>query len=589
METNSKSNSFRSNRKLIEEMAPQRRLDDSNDERNKSLNDISNNLQDVQAAIEIGAEVTEDKGNQIIQIIGTGNTLLQDIVAGAEITSEAQERTTNEVRNLGSLTSKMSEKIGKLSEMLGEKIKGTGTQVAPAENTTLEAIKESMPLKVEETELRSLIEKLLPQNPGKPDSDFPEQPTLPGPSSDNEDKKKEESDFKIGELFKDLTKVSKKGFGAMIGIGDKIAGLLLSVSVSAALQLAKTTAMILALVMGFDQIRVMFSYIQKQFKENFDNFFTKFEEWGGVFQSLVTAVDNITNAFSEGNFSKLVIAILKGIGNIAVQMTEIVIKGVNELIAEALRSMGFDSKADEMELNTLENYQRRSGNSLDEEDSNRLAELQDNRNVENFKDYDKTKDRLQKTVSAGYMSQEDMDITMKNKYGDYKGEGDSFMSLPKEERLKRLKERNEAQAEIKQLTNIIEQTDNMDDETRKNVMAKKSKIDSKLQDPELSSVPQANQLHEMNDVLNKLIDSKLDGKVKGVPTEVKEDTQAIKRTQQAEKAKIAATGTPAGNLAGVGAVITQNNTKISNAKTMYNIPPTSATAAPGMKQSQRLN
>ncbi|MFP9202837.1 hypothetical protein ACLI2R_17050, partial [Enterococcus faecalis] len=78
--------------------------------------------------------------------------------------------------------------------------------------------------------------------------------------SPEEKQKKEAFNLKLSQALDKLTKTVDFGFKKSISITDKISSMLFKYTVSAAIEAAKMTAMILAVVVGIDLLMIHFKY-----------------------------------------------------------------------------------------------------------------------------------------------------------------------------------------------------------------------------------------------------------------------------------------------------------------------------------------
>lgn len=576
-------NSFR-RRKLIEEMAPQRKADQRASAQTDELSNISQQMADSQSASELIAETIENKGNQVLTGLQQIDKRLEDVVEAGELAAEASEKGAEASRTL---TTAMSEKLNKLTSLLGEKLSGTTT---PAQNTTestsLQAIKDAMPIEVEQPKLQELLEKLVPQhNTPTEDEDFPALPKPEEAPQKNSSEGKEKGDMFPG--MDDLLKTTKAGFKATISITDRIAGMLFKYTVTALAEAAKMAGMIFGVVLAIDSIRVYFQYFQKKFDESWAEFDKKFEEWGPLISDLMTMAKNISVMFKDGNWSGLAAAIFKGIGNITTSLADMILLGMSKLTASILRAFGKDDMALSVEGSALQGFQDRTGAKLDRADQMTLAKYQDKQDQEKTdsdrKLYKKWKDKpegaLDTAVKYGSVSQETAE-KIKNDSFDF-----TFQEKPEQERLEAFAKRNESYAAIKRTTDRNNQIDSPDASDVKNSKEMKAEIDKQLASQD-KSVPQR---LNTDMLLKKLDDSivefnKRTPEVKPAPVQQSDDSQQVQRIEQAEKAKAERQKAPE-----QGTTLQQTNIMQKTSKTSYNMPPQSSTPAPGMARSLHTN
>lgn len=573
--------SFR-RKKLIEDMAPQRRAEQLASNQSAELQNISAEIADSQTASELIAETVENKSNQIIQSIDKVGKGLDNVVAGTELTAEASEKTTKAVGALQDVTTAMSEKLSKLSTMLSEKLVTVTTAPSTSHDSqTLLALKEAMPIEVEQPKLTELLEKLVPQHPVPEDAPF--LPPVPVPDSGDDEKKKKKEKDNDSNAFDQLFKTTKAGFKATVSVGDRIASMLFRYTVTAVAEAAKIAGIMFALVLGIDSIRVYFQYFMKKFDESWAKFDEQFKEWGPLISDLMIMAKNVSSMFTEKNWLGLGKAIAQGIMDFTTGMADLILVGMAKLTAAVLRGVGMDDKADALEGSVLQGYQDRTGASLDAKDQLTLAKYQDKQDQEKtaakkesfdrFKD--STPEALSNAVKYGSVSKETAEEISKGKM-DFE-----FQNKPEAERLEAFKKRNEAQAAIIRTNERTKKIMSPTSSDLKNANDAKADIETRLADPALQNVPQRLNTPKLLEDLNgnlKAFNERVPV-TKPTPAASKEDTQTVARIDTAQKAK----ETTVNN--SNPTTLTQTNIMQKTSKTQYNIPPQSATNAPGMHRS----
>lgn len=583
---NSESQSFR-RKKVIEEMAPQRRAEALASSQNDELSNIADHMKDAQAASEMAAEAIENKGNQIIGSLNNLDKGLKDVVAGTELTSEAVERVAVNTQATTGAARAISAKISKLTDMLAEKLssevkKSPSTQ----ESTTLAALQDAMPIQVEQPKLEELIAQLLPQNPIPEDAPFLPPPTPQEETENKKDKNKKADD--AGFKMDDLLKITKGGFKAVVSVSDKIASMLFKYTVTALANAAKFAAQMFALVLGIDMIQVYFQYFMKQFEAGWKEFNDKFKEWGPILEGLMTFAKNAQTMFSEKNWIGLATAIVKGMVSLTENMANLLMLGIGKLTAAMLRALGFSDAADNVEGSSLMTYQQKTGATLDDQDQTTLAKYQDRKDAEEFEGKKKAASRfkdkdkgLEEAKWYGSVSKETADEISAG------GIDSSFRDMPEEQRLDIIKKRNNAQADIIRLTKTAEDIMKPDAVDKKNAKESYEDIQKQLNDPALKAAPKDLNMEQLIDKMNKSLEKFNDQPaLKPQPVEQREETQQAKRVDEGIKAKASSVGTPAGT--GLQNLVQQVNVQ-KNSKTQYNVPPQSATPAPGMHNATRVN
>lgn len=583
MKNKSETQSFR-RKKLIEEMAPQRKADALVSTQNAELGNITDQLKDAQAASEMTAEVVEQKGNQIISSLAGIDKKVQDAVAGAELTSEAVERVAQNTQATTGAVRAMSAKVSSLSSLLAEKLTGISKTPSTQESTTLQALTDAMPIQVEQPNLTELLEKLIPQHPIPEDAPFL---PPPAPSNDEEKKKKDgKTSDDLGSSLEDLLKTTKGGFKAVVNVTDRIASMLFKYTVSALANAAKFAAQMFALVLGIDMIRVYFQYFMKQFEAGWDQFNKKFEEWGPLLEGLMTFAKNVGTMFSEKNWFGLAEAIVKGMVKLTLNMADILMLGMGKLTAYLLRSLGMDSAADKVEGGALMTYQSNSGATLSEEDQTKLAKYQDKKDQEAFEAKKKPVATYKDTRTYGQNYGYTGPVKDAKEFKEELSEDEKFRKLPEAERLEVFKKRNQAQADIKRLTETANDIMKPDETDRKNAKESYDNIKKQLADPSVMAASKDLNIDELMAKLDKSLEKFKEEPIKPQPVQEREETQQAVRVDEQIKAREAAKAgarAPDG-----GQVFQQVNVQKTN-KTQYNMPPQSSTPAPGMHGATRVN
>jgi hypothetical protein len=576
-ENGSNSNSFRRN-KLIEEMAPQRRAEALAQTQNDELSNISDVMQDAQAASELVSEVIENKSNQIISSIDRVDKSVQDVVAGTELTTDAVIESAAQNK---AISEALSEKINKLSEMLGGKLSATVNK--PVEGTSLQVIEDSLPEPVQENlPVPAPVQELLPPPDNKPDAEFV--------NDDKDSKEGKESDSKtLSDKIDALSKITEKGFKASVGVADRISGMLFKYTVTAAAEAAKLMAGLFLLVLGIDSIQVYFQYFMKQFEKSWVEFNNKFKEWGPLLEGLMTWAKNASAMFSEKNWLGLAEAIIRGMVNLTKNMAQLLMLGITKLISKILSTIpGMGDTAENIEAAGLMAYQQNTGATLDDEDQTKIAKYHDRRSAESLKAAqemnDKFKDKPEALAQAekyGTVSKENADQIRAG------GIDTSFRDLPEEERLEYFKKRDKAQADIIRLTQTADNIMKPDETDKKNAAEAYAKIKEQLADPDLAK----GGIEKSLDV--KALLAKLDKSLEKFNTdEVKPQAPAsAQEAQQARKidAEMKARENAKYQNAQAPVQVNQQTNINKNSKTQYNMPPTSSTPAPGMRQATKVN
>lgn len=581
MSNKSEQQSFR-RRKIIEESAPQRRAEALASTQNDELSNIGSQLQDVQAATEMVAEGIEQQTGVIQTSVSDLGKKINDVEAGVELVAESSESTAAAANETSAAAKAISNKLAKLSEMLSAKFSADPTRVPQATETAVAAVESNMPMPVEEPKLRELLEKLIPGD--APAEDAPFLPLVDQPPQEEQKQDKPSKQPPDGSKLDDLLKTTKKGFGAIVSVTDRIAGMLFKYTITAVAQAAKFAGMLLALVVGIDMIQVYFQYFMKEFNKSWDEFDKKFEEWGPLISDLLLMTKNVSKMFDEGNWFKLAEAIVKGMVKLTLNMADILMLGIGKLTASLLRSLGFSETADNIEGGALMTFQQNSGAALSEEDQTTLAKYQDRKDAEEYE---------AKVEQFNKFKNRDKGLTEAEKYGTVSKEtaqeirsgkvDSSFRDLPESQRLEIIKKRNETEAAARRLVNKAEEIMSPDEKDKENFKKEKERIDTLLKDPAVKQDSALQALAKKIDLSAKKFDKV---PVQAQPPEQKEETIQVKRVMEAQKAKEAQKNTVGDGK--LGNLIQQVNVQKNN-KTMYNMPAQTSIADPGMHRYVNVN
>lgn len=561
--------------KRIEDAAPEKKAQALAEDQNGSLTDIVSSLSEIQASTDLVSEVVETKGNQVLDgLTGLGNKI-EEAGAASELNAEASENTTSEVKKLTDVASVISEKIGKLAEALGVKL---DSKPVPGQDTSLAIVEDSLPEPVADP-LDELLHNAFPPLVVPPE-DRP---------FDNEEEKPKDDDKKgdkkgLKEKLDELLKATKGGFKSALSVSDRIAGMLFKYTITAAAEAAKLAGMIFALILGIDVIRINFKYWSDMFKSSFSDFYERAKEWGPLIESVITMAEDIKKMFDEKNWSGLVVAIAKGIGNILINVADLIFLGLGKLTAGILRAFGKDDMALTIEGATLEKFQASSGASLDEEDQKTLARYQDKRAQDDYASEKKENERfggkpaaLGTAVQYGSISPETAEkITSGNITRPE-------LELPEEERLKIRMANNEAKAALQRTNELAEKTDAGDSRRIKNLGESMDEIKTRLADPALENSPkERKELQDEYDRLNAKISAIKTPTVAPAPVEESPDSEVSKRITAKQNNREETTRR---EQAPAPSIISVNKTN----KTMINMPPQSSTPAPGMNRTNNVN
>ncbi|QJT71709.1 tail tape measure protein [Shewanella phage Thanatos-1] len=556
--------------KIIEEAKTDKDILANSEDQLKALGNLSSKMDDAQASSELVAETIENKSNEIISSLSPLSDKLnsissstQDVIAGSELIAEeivkTREATVQELSSLKSISAKISEKIGALNV---EKVDKT--------ETILEAIKAAMPVPPVPQDPDPIVQSLSPKAPS------PAEDILPRQSP--QDKKPKADKSSESDKLSTLIALTKSGFNRSVAISDRISSMLFKYTISAAIAAAKIAAIIMSLVFTVDVLMIHFNHWSKMFDDNFSNFRSKLESWGPFFQDILQTMEDIKTFWDENDWSGLALAIVEGMGNIMRNLGELIIKGINKLVAKLASLFGKEDLAIEIEGRALEGFQARTGAKLNDEESTTLAKYQSNRvmNGENFMD-DSEAFRT-KVVNKLRGDKDSSEFTSEV---EKQQTNDLIRKMPEEDRIELFKAANEARGGLIAIADRMETI--RPGETRKlnSIEPEYNSLKAQVSNPILDNAPALKkELMSRFSEVEKTYES-LSNPAKPEDISTKDDVKASARIQQSETKP--QTETPSQ---------TMNNfasTNIMNNKTMFQLPPTTGTRAPGIFNAVQVN
>ena len=366
-----KRNSFRKN--PIEDIADMKKQEAGVKDQSSTLSSIDNKLDNIQAIGELGAEVSERGFSTLNDTVGNklseNTATLDDLVAGSELIADItsiQGRKLNKTSNI--ISNKLSNIYKVLSSGMAQKANSNTEPAQPQEPTTEESVSGTLPV---------------PQ---------PEPPQPPDPINDNRPRRGDEE----GEGRKiprkrerrdndpnrgNRNKIFEEGFKSLQKNGDTIAKLLFDITVTSALNVAKTVMMIGAIILVADILRMKFQYFNKLMETNFKQFNEKLGKFAPIVEKILTGIDSV-NKVLEGNFSaeQIAITIAKSIGGILKSAISTIGLMISKGLAGLLRALPFDwskNAADSVEGQGLYEYQSETNATLTGRDARLAAVTQD--------------------------------------------------------------------------------------------------------------------------------------------------------------------------------------------------------------------
>lgn len=576
-------------RKVIADSQSDRNAAKAASEQNATLDTLSDKLGDIQVQGELTSEVIEDKGNQIIETLKEVDQSIIDGAAGSELTAEAVEKTTAAVNAGTTASKKISEKLSKFTALLSDKLglnPSTGTGLVPTESPVA-PVESVLPEVVLPENLPEALGGLLPNpddsNNNPDDAIFPPVPSAP--AENEEDKKEKENKEKaFDELFKDLLKTTKSGFKSTISITDRIAGMLFKYTVTALAESAKLAGTLFAIVLAIDVIRTHFKYWSDKFMTDFNLFSTEAGKWGGLLSSIFGTLENIKQFWDDGDWGGLAAAIVKGIGKVIYNLSELISLGMSKVAATILSVIpGMDGAALSLEGAALEGFQERTGNSLSDKEQDTLAKYQSSK-VENGEDaFDKVS-RFKTKAWNWVTGNDDKGNYYTNEEKD--AENDKLKAMSPEDRQEFLKKSNEARAAVVRFEKFMGDV-NPNNKRQMETMDKAyGDLKSQLNDPALAN----------GTIIKKELDGRMGNvsakyeqlkstEAKPAPGAQSDDAKKIDSIEKAKVVKEEAIKAKGGDQMN----LVNTNNVINNSKTVNNQAPMTSSSAPGIFGATRVN
>ncbi len=583
----------RKDRKVIAENKANRdaqRASASQEEILGGIHDKLDKLDEVQAASEMTSETVENKSNEVI-------SGLNDIQAANELTAEAVENSTGELQKLNDIASQISDKLSQLSTMLENKFSaespstGGNASSNSSSSNSLTVISDVIPdIQSDQERITELLDDLLPRIDNAPDADFDDEPSPPEPVRENdnhpapvseqgESEEKGKDGKKLSDKIGALLKVTKDGFKTSIGFSDKIASMLFKYTITAAIEAAKTAAMILSLVLAIDVIKTNFKYWSDLFNTNFTEFSKKAGEWEPLLKSIITSVNEVKEAWKNSDWSGLTIAIIKGVGKAIYNLTEMIVLGISKLMAALMREIpGLSDRADAMEADSLKTFQKNTGAKLSDADATLVATADVKRMNEQHKRDGSTPEEREaidlQRLKYGQLTQSEFDQRKANRTN---GNDSAFYNLSEQDQIKSVKARNEADAAIDRVNDYLDNGNADDGNFKKSAEGALQDVKNQLNSDELNKSPglKAELMGKFNE-LNKKYQSMNSNKtlVKPESSKESEEVKAVERISSAKQNEASKSPTD-GNYTQVNNV----NRKTSN---VFTLPTQTATVAPGL-------
>lgn len=558
-------------RKVIEDKTKENKATQSAAETTSTVEESNTILTDMRTDVQTGAELTAEA------IETVGNKLydkLDDIQAGIELNIDGITSTAESLKNQEQISEKINENIEKLGTLLKEKFYGPTTDRVVDVPSTSDDILKNLPVPVEDEDLTNAVSKITQDIIPRPENS-------PNPPAETDEEKKKKKDDKEPKWSERLNKLVKGGFKESYAVTNKIAGMLFKYTVSAAIFAAKWAAIILSVVLALDLIIIHFKYWGKLFKENFDLFEEKLGPIAPILSSLFKTLSEIKKYFLEGDWGNLTLAILKGVGDLALKLVMGLEYALGKLGASILRALGKDDWADKLEATVIERYSANAGYVPTAEEIELVGR------VRGQKKYDKyTTDSEMSVIggnNANYSNSYNVSLEearkraeeyQKNTKGLESGEITKESMIDDETKLFK------RQAEFNTLKRQAEDQKN-NPENLKIISDKLAKLTDEIMDDDSTEVD--SQMYELGLATGEAA-HELYSKIPDVSPDEPKESQEAQVAESIAKTEISNQETNNST--------SQNNTQvnnISNNKTVVNHQPVTNADAPGMYKAQEVN
>nr|DAH85534.1 MAG TPA: Baseplate hub subunit [Caudoviricetes sp.] len=316
-------------------------------------------LDSLQAATELVAETVEQKSNEVVGAV-EDNTAANELTAeNTQSTADNTQKTYEELKKLNNFSSQMNEKLRGFGVMMERRF-GVVSKMASGIGAIEEALK-----KPEQPQTMPSPQPVLPTVPEQPNNDNYQ--NLPKKKPDQEEKKKKKKELDKDSL-ENLVKVVRGGFKETVGISNKILGMLFKITLTAMAEAAKWGAIMLGIVLAIDTILVHFRHWSNLFDTDFKGFMKQAGTWGPTISKILKTVENVRDYWKNGEYSKLIVALVDGIGNAFYRTFIQLDRIVTSAIAGVLRMIpGMGDYADRMEYGAIKAAQEHGYKATEEE------------------------------------------------------------------------------------------------------------------------------------------------------------------------------------------------------------------------------
>lgn len=582
----SSKSSFRRS-KSIEDTKPARDAAKQSAAQLESLNDISDTVHTTGLAT---SDTIEDTSSTTHELLDESNSELSQINQGLQALGHQGQAnlalgmvTAKNSETLTAVASQISERLATLSSKLEEKFNA---------NAELQEVNQKEPEVTSEVLADHLDKQNQNSTTGTSDpavKALPEHKTTKLVDANEDKGKSRDGALKsiVSSGFASVKGALTKGFSKSVSVADKISSMLFKYTITAAVEAAKIGAVLFALILGIDLIRIHFEYWSGLFKKNFEEFTARLGQWSPIFDGIFTAIEAIRNAWESGDWGALALAVADGLATLFINLGATILLGIGKLSAKILRAMGFSEKGDEIEAQAIQTYQQSTDAALDKDDQQKLAEYQSKRIDEG------------KTASEGgffsFLTPEErkkLHLLSDDEYNQIKAEqkdADPLKKMSKEERIEAIKSMNETDAALRRMENHTDALDPNKPNDVKRINQSYDDIKKRLDDPNLAKTPEVKA--ELSNRLEK-IKKGFDNKGKVVKAEKLDDSKDVKAAKNIEKAEATKKAEQSAMIPYRDvnkAQATINNTIVKSSRTVNVQSPVTSTTAPGVHNATRVN
>lgn len=513
--------------------------------------DYTGHLDDIQAAGELTAEVTEQSLGEHREQTRT----LKDIVAASELNAENTAVTNQKLTELNANAVQGFEKISEFAQQLRESIRVMPSAPTPP----------SLPEEIVQEE----TEDTPKETPQRPENLAEYLKLLMGslfvakPATEEDKPKPKENDDTnskfdlVLDRLDGIAKITQKGFNKTIHLADDIASALFKFTVSAMLNTAKLAALVFGVVLIADILTIHFRHWSKMFNENFLEFQEKLGSFAKPIEDVLSSLSDIYNYWKRGEYEKLVDEIGSSVANASKYLFDALLLGLGKAVASLIRALGKDEIADNVEAAAIMRANREMGYKLSEEEEELVAKTYERQNTEAREAIEKKRDRIRGGFNASVLLTTDKQREEDNKILE-------GATATGKQRLVG----EQIDNDLYNLADSIKKNDtnlNLNKNFGKKLDAIKVTIEKDAQSGKITSSQAEDLRNKVNDVemlvetQSRKIAQSMTPKIEAKPAEENHDVERVKTIEKADRAPVQTQQPQQTNVNQNTAIVKQNN------------------------------